>query len=525
MTNKKDARARLDEYRAACGNTAFANKGNGRENNPSAKQLVVHDANAVTPEPVEWLWPGRLAIGKTTLIGGDPGLGKSQLSIFIASTISQAGEWPCGEGRSTKRSVIMLSAEDGVADTIVPRLMAAGADREKVKIVTAVHQEDGAGRRIFNLIQDLDALEALITKLGDVGLVIIDPVDAYIGGNVDSHKNAAVRAVLEPISEMADRLNVAILALTHFSKQSGGKTIYRFIGSIAHIGAARVAFAVIADPEDKTRILLLHAKNNLAPQQKGLAFRIEQHLVTDDGVIGSAIFFEPEYVTNVSADEALAAESGAGLITAKDEAKEFLLDVLSKGRVKLQDVEAMARAACFLRDKQQMWQSKPFRSAKAELGIVSTKEGYGAEAVWYWSLPEYVPDSAHRTDSAHHKNRAESEGEGRVEEPPARLCPQSSTLPSLGEGRVEGEGEVEGAFGGNGQPLPEPNDGTIPPTLDRRGEVCAQCGQPFGGEPWDYEGVKVRLHPHCEGPWVDAQRNQPMSFNRNDPTAVMGSSL
>src|SRR5262249_42922187 len=148
----------------------------------------------VTPAPVEWLWPGRVAVGKTTLIGGDPGLGKSQFSIFVASTISQGGVWPCREGTSPKRGVIMLSAEDGVADTIVPRLMAAGADREKVKIVTAVRQEDGTGRRIFSLTQDLDALETLITKLGDVGLVIIDPVDAYIGGNVDSHKNAAVRA-------------------------------------------------------------------------------------------------------------------------------------------------------------------------------------------------------------------------------------------------------------------------------------------------------------------------------------------
>lgn len=114
-------------------------------------------------------------------------------------------------------------------------------------------------------------LETLIKELGDVGLVTIDPVDAYIGGNVDSHKNAAVRAVLEPISEMADRLGVAILALTHFSKQLGGKGIYRLIGSIAHIGAARVAFAVVADPDDGMRVLLLHAKNNLAPPQKGPA--------------------------------------------------------------------------------------------------------------------------------------------------------------------------------------------------------------------------------------------------------------
>src|SRR5262249_30080488 len=251
-------------------------------------------------------------------------------------------------------------------------------------------------RRIFNLAQDLDALEALITKLGDVGLVIIDPVDAYIGGNVDSHKNAAVRAVLEPISEMADRLDVAILALTHFSKQLAGKAIYRFIGSIAHIGAARIALAVVADPEDKTRILLLHAKNNLAPPQKGLAFRIEQRLVAN-GVIGSSIFFEPEHVTDVSADEALATEAGAGQTTTRDEVKEFLSTILDNGRVKIPDIEAEARRAGLLGEDRQMRQSKPFRSAKVELHIVSTREGFGADAVYYWSLPGGASDTADAT--------------------------------------------------------------------------------------------------------------------------------
>ncbi len=516
---KDDFRKLIDRERAKIGNTAFANKANGKE---SSKQLVVHDANAVEPEPVEWLWPGRIAIGKTTLIGGDPGLGKSQLSIFIASTITQPGEWPCKEGRSPKRSVIMLSAEDGVADTIVPRLMAADADRDKVKIVTAVHQEDGTGRRIFNLTQDLDALEALITKLGDVGLVVIDPVDAYIGGNVDSHKNAAVRAVLEPISEMADRLGVAILALTHFSKQLGGKTIYRFIGSIAHIGAARVAFAVVADPDDKTRVLLLHAKNNLAPTQKGLAFRIEQHLVGNNNVVGSSIFFEPEYVTNVSADEALAVENSAGSVTAKDEAAEFLLDVLGKGRMKIQDIEAMARSAGLLRDNQQLRQAKPFRTARSELGVVFSRDGFGPGAPCYWSLPDTI--------GAHHKNRAPMDREGTYGDSGLHTCPQPPYAPSLGEGTYETEGAIhnktahsgnEGAFSGNGQSPPDPD---IPACLDRRGEVCAHCGQ-AGGQEWDWLGLKVRLHSRCEGLWVEAQRHQPMSFGRNEPMVVMGSSL
>jgi hypothetical protein len=341
--------------------------------------------------------------------------------------------------------------------------MAAGANREKIKIVTAVREEDGTGRRIFNLTQDLDALEALITALGDVGLVIIDPVDAYIGG-------------LEPISEMADRLGVAILALTHFSKQLGGKAIYRFIGSIAHIGAARVAFAVVADPEDKTRILLLHAKNNLAPSQKGLAFRIQQHLVTVDGVIGSSIFFEPEYVTDVSADEALAAESGAGQTTVTDEVKEFLSNILANGRVKIQDIEAEARSAGLLRDDKEMRESKPFRNAKAELHIISTHEGFGPDATYYWSLPEQAPDSPDAT-IRHHKNRAHMENEGAHGGPSVHARPQTPCAPSFCEGAYESGGIPEGAHGGNGHHGVADDDLTIPKDLDRRQRSVRSAGR------------------------------------------------
>jgi hypothetical protein len=475
----------------------------------NGKQLVVHDASAVPPEPIRWVWRGRIAIGKTTLVGGDPGLGKSQLSIFIASTISQGGQWPCQEGTAPKRSVIMFSVEDGIADTIVPRLMAAGADLGKVRVVTAVCKEDHTGRRIFNLTQDLDLLENLITKLGDVGLVIIDPVDAYIGGNVDTHKNAAVRAVLEPISEMADRLGVAILAITHFSKQAATKAIYRFIGSIAQVGAARFAFAVVADPFDKTRILLLQGKVNVTTPQKGLAFRIGQRLVAD-GVTGSFVTFELQHVTGITADEVLVADNGAEQSTAKDEVKKFLSDVLANGRQKVQDIEAEARHARLLGEDKQMRLSKPFRSAKTELRIDSTHEGFGPDAIYYWSLPEQVPD-ADAIMRAHHKERAHMENEGAhgdregVEGAHGSLHarPQTPCAPSLYDGAHGDSGAHEGAHGGNG-PDAADDDLTIPPFLDRRDEPdCAYCGL-RGGSDCAYGDVTVRLHWHCERPWREA---------------------
>jgi hypothetical protein len=231
-------------------------------------------------------------------------------------------------------------------------------------------------------------LEGLFTETGDVGLVVIDPVDAYLGagaGGIDSHKNAAVRAVLEPLSELADRLHTAILAVTHFSKQAGGKAMYRFIGSIAHVGSARVAFAVVADAENEGRVLVLHAKNNLAPPQRGLAFRLEQHMVVE-GVIGSTVVFENEHIA-VTADEALAADRDTESRTAKEEAKNFLSTLLAEGPQPVSRIEEEARGAGLLGGEQDIGQSKPFRLARGALGIKPRQPKGEKAGGWIWELP------------------------------------------------------------------------------------------------------------------------------------------
>ena len=230
--------------------------------------LIAQCAADVTPEPVEWLWPGRIAIGKQTLVAGEPGLGKSQISIAMAAAVTTGGLWPCGEGRAPLGNVIILQAEDGVADTVVPRLMAAGADRKRVQLITAVLGPDG--RRTFNLQADLELLEKEIARVGNVRLAIVDPISSYLGPKVDSHVNAAVRGVLEPVSEMAARLRLAIVSNTHFTKGAGIKAINRFIGSIAFVAAARAAFVVTKDTEDESRCLFLPVKNNLAQPDDGL---------------------------------------------------------------------------------------------------------------------------------------------------------------------------------------------------------------------------------------------------------------
>jgi putative DNA primase/helicase len=354
-------------------------------NYPSCCSLVSRRASEIRPEPVEWLWSGRIARGKHTCIAGEPGTGKSQLSVAIAAAISTGGEWPCDEGRPPLGSVIILSAEDGAADTIVPRLIAAGANLDRIHIVSAVRNDKG--RRGFDLKADLDELENKIAEIGDVMLVVIDPISSYMG-KTDSHKNSDVRGVLEPIAEMAERTGVAVCSVTHFSKPNAGKAtkaLHKFIGSIAFVAAARAAFAVLEDPNDKERRLFLHAKNNLAEPPRGLAFRLEQVIVAE-GIVTSRVDWEPEPITT-TADEALVVDDKSSLALA--EAGDFLEALLADGPVPSKEVDAEAEEAGITK--------ATLRRAKASLGITSYKDGM--KGGWVWELPKTL----HPTEDAHPK--------------------------------------------------------------------------------------------------------------------------
>jgi hypothetical protein len=237
------------------------------------------------------------------------------------------------------------------------------------------------GRRGFNLGADLDLLEKEIARLGDVRLVIIDPISSYLGSKVDSHVNASVRGVLEPVSEMAARLRIAFVAITHQPKGTGTAAIHRFIGSVAFVAAARSAHLVISDPEDKDRRLFLPVKNNLAPLGKGLAFRLEQRLVGDPdrAIVASSVVWESEPVT-ISADQALqAADDRGGGGGAGADAEEFLRDALADGPIAVKDIQTEAKAAGH------SWAT--VRRAKDRLGVIVERDGFGSEGKWLWRLP------------------------------------------------------------------------------------------------------------------------------------------
>src|SRR5262249_35688198 len=349
--------------------------------NPAGGLLRLRGAWDIRTEPIQWLRPSRVAIGKQTMIVGEPGLGKSQLTAFMAAAVTTGGQWPCNEGQALLGSVIILSAEDDAADTIRPRLDAAGADATRVLIVSAVRSDDGKGRRTFNLQADLDLLEQEITKARDVRLVIIDPISSYMG-KTDSHKNSDVRGVLEPVGEMAARLRVAVVSVTHKSKGKGNSAINSAIGSVGFTGVARSAFLVDKDPDDQDRRLFLQIKNNIAKDPGGLAFRIGQQLLPGD-IVGSSIFWDSQRVS-CTADQVLAANENASDRPAQTEAEEFLRDILRDGARPAKDVEAEAKEAGI------SWRT--VNRAKKTLGIVAERkaesgQGLGRAGRWYWSFP------------------------------------------------------------------------------------------------------------------------------------------
>jgi putative DNA primase/helicase len=212
-------------------------------------------------------------------------------------------------------------------------------------------------------------------------------------GGSDGNGNVETREVLEPLAEMANRLHIAVVAVTHLNKGGGGSNqtaLNRFSGSIAFIAAARAAFAVLEDPENDERRFLLQAKNNLGPKCKGIVFRMEQRVVSEGIVSSNIIFFENEEVSQ-SIDEALTASENRGgdgsQTSGKEDVAEFLTEVLAAGPVDVLEVERRARSAGLLGDNKRIRENKSFRAARKHLGVLSKHDGFGPGSRYVLGLP------------------------------------------------------------------------------------------------------------------------------------------
>ena len=236
-------------------------------------QPVVRCLVDVRPSRIEWLWPGRIAVGKFTLLIGEPGLGKSLLSLDLAARVSRGYPWPEGESSAPQGSVLLLSGEDDVADTVVPRLESLGADLSRVRVMDAIRRCDGEEEIQFTLGRHLTQLEEALAEMDHPRLVIVDPISSYLHG-LNSHSNGAVRRMLTSLGQLAQRRQVAVLAITHLVKNASSSVLGRALGSIAFAAAARAVWLVTSDPLHSGRQLLIQVKNNLQRRATGLAFRL-----------------------------------------------------------------------------------------------------------------------------------------------------------------------------------------------------------------------------------------------------------
>ncbi|MCP5404930.1 MAG: AAA family ATPase [Pseudomonadaceae bacterium] len=342
----------------------------------------------VKPEPVVWLWPQRIALGKLTVIVGNPGLGKSQLVASIAGVVTTGATWPDGTASCDVGDVILLSAEDDAADTLVPRLHAVHADMQRCHTIEAVNECGKDGRSIkrdFNIRNDIERLERCLKDRPETRLIVIDPISSYMG-MTDGNNNNEVRSTLAPLIELAARHCIAVIAVTHMNKSLGTNPMARVMGSMGLIAAARAGWLVVEDKNDLSRRLFLSMKSNLSgsAENQGLAFRIKSAVVQEN-ISTSRIVWDGTPVT-ISATDALQQEDG------NDEAGDvqgFLHNLLEDGPQKAVDIFTAAKAAGF--------SEKSIRLAKKKLGIKTRKSSM--HGGWEWGLPSKIPEGGEDTPS------------------------------------------------------------------------------------------------------------------------------
>jgi hypothetical protein len=355
-----------------------------KQNDSQPATLQSARASSYKMAAVSWVWLNRFALGKLGLIGGLPDRGKGLITADIIARVTRGAPWPCEEGWAIQGRVLLLTAEDDIADTVVPRLVAANADLDKVEIIKMVRQGDAS--RMFSLVTDLALLKQKIEELGDVVLIVIDPVSAYLGlGKIDSYRTTDVRAVLAPVTDLATEKRLSIIGIMHFNKKDDvTNAMLRIADSLAYVAAARHCYVVVDDPENERR-LFIKAKNNLAPDTKALSYNVGVIKVGHDedlkkDIYAPHIVWGTEHV-DVTATEAMQAENGGGSQPgAKDEARQFLEQMLANGPVTAAEVYEAAEANCI--------SQRTLNRAKKELNVVSSKDGM--KHGWTWALPPKI---------------------------------------------------------------------------------------------------------------------------------------
>lgn len=338
------------------------------------RELTMSSLSEFQASRVSWLWPGRIPRGKLTMLCGDPGLGKSFLTMDLAAWVTSRLDFP--DAASPLRepgSVLILSAEDDPSDTIRPRIEAAGGDVNRVMVVEGVrhrHESGDISRDGVALDRDVEAIEQALSNMERPRLVIVDPISAYMG-TTDSHNNSQVRSVLARLAECAMRFGPAIVCVSHLAKSSQQvKAVYRQMGSLAFTAAARIVWQVAKMPGEESKRALLLVKSNLASVSRGLGFEVVDGRVRWD-----------DRPLDLSADEVDMPDE-AMAPGARDEAAAFLGQALSEGPVEASEIIARAEQAGI--------SLITLKRAKKSLRVLARRSGgAGRERGWVWSLEDH----------------------------------------------------------------------------------------------------------------------------------------
>jgi putative DNA primase/helicase len=312
------------------------------------------------------------------VLGGAPGTGKTTIAMSLAATVTVGGRWPDGS-KSPIGNVVIWSGEDDPADTLIPRLVLSGADLSRIYFIGDVR--DGNEQRSFDPAKDMEPLQRKLSEIGDVRLLVVDPIVSAIAG--DSHKNAEVRRGLQPLVDLAGLMRCALVGITHFSKGTGGRDpVERLTGSLAFGALARVVLVAAKHQEEgedgRTVRLFCRAKSNIGPDDGGFEYDLQQsELKTHPGIFASSVLWGA--AVEGAARELLATadatgDDGEGGTLA--DAKAFLLDLLADGPVGTKAIRADADGAGY------SWAT--IRRALKAVGAESHKSGM--KGGWQWSI-------------------------------------------------------------------------------------------------------------------------------------------
>jgi hypothetical protein len=314
----------------------------------------------VVPERVAWLWDGRIPLGKVTLIEGDPGLGKSTLTLELAARVSRGAPQEGDRTAWEPAGVVLLGAEDGLGDTLRPRLEAAGADLSRI----VAFRLD----RLPTLPDELRAIRDAMRAVTAL-LVVFDPLMAFLASGVDSYRDQDVRRVLRELAGLAAASGAALVIIRHLTKQSGSKALYRGGGSIGIAGAARSVLLVAAHPQRPDERVVAPVKSNLCAPPPALAFVLEP--------VAEAVRISWRGVTSLEAEELVAPPVSKEDSSAIGEAIQFLDSLLSPGPVAAKLAERQRREVGI--------SDYAWKEGRRRLGVEAFKEGFSQG--WALKLP------------------------------------------------------------------------------------------------------------------------------------------